>query len=231
MNSPLRPLVAVAAVVFASVSAGVFANPIVEAPAYTPNHGPAGGPTVFHPTLKITNGGSVDFHNVWIWEFLLDWDPSVLAFDPTNLGTTISFGAYNGLLSGAKTYLAGLGSPVTATDNLATATADGYYALRWESDGTTYLDLGAEIDFQGSYTILVGAAPADYLFDFEVNSVSSSIVDKDLNSFSYLDVTQGSRMMIRVDATPTPEPGMVGLLLGGLGAYLGAMRLRRRAGK
>ncbi len=234
MIPPLRSLVAATALVAAFASTSVLAGPLVEAPAYTPNHGLAGGPTVFRPELTITNDGSVGFNNVYLWDFILDWDETVLAFDPA--ASTIAFGAggmhaYSGSLSGVAAHIGTIGVPATANDNSASAAADGYYVLNWESDGTNFLDLGTAINFVGAFRILAGATPGDYLFDFEANGVSSTIIDMNLIDFTYSDVTQGSKMMIKVDApTGIPEPAMVGLLLGGLGAYLGALRLRRRAG-
>jgi hypothetical protein len=226
MNFPVRPLFAAASLVVAFVSTSVLANPIVTAPPYTPNHGVAGD--VVRPQLKITEGTAlddVDFSVVLAWDFLIDWDETVLEFDPTS--STMSFGAgVIRLLSEVETYLESIGT--------VTSTSNSYYMLSWVSDGTI-LDLGTEINFEGSYRILAGAAPSDYLFDFE-EGLASSINDENGNGFTYSDVTDvtqsAPRMMVTVDApTVVPEPGMVGLLLGGLGAYLGAMRLRRRAGQ
>jgi hypothetical protein len=238
MNSHLRPLLTAALLLLASVSTGVFATPLVVAPTYTPNQGLAGGPTVFKPTLRISDdpNDSIDFQSVYIWEFRLDWDETALTFDPYSVYTTISFGesghahAYSGPLSGVANHLAAIGSPVTAMDNLSSAANVGSYILSWESDLSTNLNLGTEINFQGSYTIREGAAPDDYLFSFIANATWSSIMDSDLEEFKYDDVTQqDAPMMITVKApTPAPEPGMAWLLLGGLGA-LAVARQRRRS--
>ncbi len=237
MNSHLRPLFVATMLAAALASTSALADPIVQGPAYAPNSGLAGGATVFHPMLRITDDptDTLDFSTVYLWSFFLDWGDSVLLFDPG--GATISFGAggataYSGALSGVAAYLAGIGSPVTATDNLATAAADGYYALQWESDGSALLDLGSEINFTGSYTIKAGAAPQDALFGFShaVGGTPSEILDMGFNSFTYDTVTSGqSAMKVTVNApTPAPEPGMPLLLLAGLGAYFGAARLRRK---
>jgi len=222
MNSPLRPLFAAAALALALAANPAVAGLLVTG---TPASGTAGSLTVLHPTMQVTTGNTgMDFSKVSFWDFKLDWDETALRFDPG--AAIISFGSYSGTLSNFVGHMQGLGIGSVYTENLATTVGDGYFFLGWDGfSGTAgMIDLGSAIDFSGAFTVLAGAAPGNYEIRFDPGS-DSVLADE---NFVYATYGAASPPMQITVQSAIPEPGVLSLLLGGLGA-LGIAGLRRKA--
>lgn len=248
MNSPIRPLFA--AVLFAAVliAPAAHAALIVTSPTGASVSGQRNDPV--SPSMAVSDNGSgpeVDLANIISWNFRLDWDPAVLML--TEADSYMDFSSQHLALPGLVDYLNNLdGDPFSieavATLNAANGTYDLVFsaAIDFNSPNFDYfvLDLGAGYTFTSGFTI-TGTAPygVTYIgFDNDSGAVplSSSLADASLLSeFLYDDVTDvatpASRMQVNVLAsTPTgvPEPGVLGLLLAGLGV-LGGARMRRES--
>ncbi len=247
MSSQIRPLFA--AVLFAAVLAAPAADAalIVTSPTGTSVSGQRNDPV--SPSMALSDDGSgpeVDLANIISWNFRLNWDPAVLTF--SEAGSFMDFNSLHLSLPDLVDYLNNLdGDPLSIEAVAGLNAANGTYdlgfaaAIDWNSPNLDYfvLDLGAGYTFTTGFTIK-GTAPYGVTYiDFDNDSgaapLMSSLADASLvNEFLYDDVTDvatpASRMQVNVLApTPSgvPEPGVLGLLLGGLGV-LGGARMRRR---
>ncbi len=251
MNSPIRPLFA--AVLFAAVliAPAAHAALIVTSPTGASVSGQRNDPV--SPSMAVSDDGSgpeVDLANIVAWDFRLEWDPAVLML--TEADSYMDFNSQHLSLPDLVDYLNNLdGDPLSIEASAIHNSSIGTYDLRFiaaddqnlnsPNFGNFFvLDLGAGYTFTSGFTI-TGTAPygVTYIgFDNDSGAVplSSSLADASLLSeFLYDDVTDvatpASRMQVNVLAsTPTgvPEPGVLGLLLAGLGV-LGGARMRRES--
>lgn len=220
----MSPLFASAALALALSSTSAVAGLLVTG---TSASGTAGSPTLLQPTIQVTAGDTgLDFAAVSFWDFRLDWDETALNFDPN--AANISFGGYSDTLTAFVGYMQGLGSGGVYANNLSTTVSDGYFVFGWDgSMGTPgTIDLGTALNLSGAFTILAGTPAVDYAITFDPLGVSSFLSDGAvLADYSNADPT----MKITVISPGSiPEPNILNLLLGGLGAYLVAAWLPRK---
>ncbi|MDP2433555.1 MAG: PEP-CTERM sorting domain-containing protein [Pseudomonadota bacterium] len=224
MNSHLRPFIAMATLAVALSSTNADAGLVVTG---TTGFGEAGNPAVPNPTMQVTAGDSgVDFSAVVLWDFRLDWDETALTFDPN--ASTISFGSYSDSLANFVSYMYGYGFGTVYDENLATTVGDGYFVFGWDgffgTPGT--VDLGSALNFSGAFSILPGTPTGDYAIRFDPNG-PTSVLASDFGFGDYGAATPPMQVTVTAPAA-IPEPGSLGLLLGGLGAFLGLAALRRK---
>lgn len=233
MNSPIRPLFA--AVLFAAVLAApaALSAPIVTATQVTANPGDT---VTVSMTVKDDGSTGFNMNEIATWDFRLRWDDTVLGdLLATSTMDIVNVGSMD--MAGLATYLGGVGTVLhDGKENFGTE--DGTYYLSWSTDFISpYPDFDDGIDngftFNAMFNVSGGAAPGDYYLDFlsKDGFLISSLADSNFfPADDYGDVTTGGRMKVTVNAppTPAPEPGVLGLLLAGLGV-LGGARMRRRS--
>ncbi len=224
MNTLVPPLFAATVLAFAFSAPSAFAGLLVTG---TSASGTAGSAAVLHPTMQVAAGDTgLNFGAVSFWDFRLDWDETSLAFNPN--AAIISFDSYSDTLSNFVVYMQGLSIGSVYMENLATTESDGYFVFGWDGSlGTTgTVDLGAAINFSSAFTILAGTPTGDYAITFDPLGAGSFLSD----GLALADYSLASPpMQITVtQAVSVPEPGMLGLLLGGLSAFLAAAILHRK---
>jgi hypothetical protein len=229
MNSRLSPVLSVTVLALALCSVDARAD-LMVAVTGTNATGVLGGAPV-KPTFTINTLGSsaADAGNVGGWDFDLTWDPSALDFDPTNSSIHVN-GAAEQSLPDFLTYLESiyLGPVPDVTVNQGA----GFYSFSWLDNSPSFdhpLAIGVLTDsvvFTGVFTIKSGLAENAQT----VISVDGSqfVDDTTLQPTPYTMTAPDTMRVTRAPKpTPAPEPGVLGLLLGGLGV-LGAARRRRK---
>lgn len=234
MNSRTTLLFAALAFAAALQAPVAHAIPIVSADQITVN--PGDTVTV---SMTVSDDGSSGFNmnEIATWDFRLRWNHTALG---ALLGTsTMNMdGAASMDMAALATHLDAAGN-VLHNGKEGSGTVDGSYYLSWASDFVNpYLDFDNGVGnngftFNAMFAVSGTAAAGEYVIDFfsKDGSVRSSMGDSGfISTFEYDDVTSpNQRMRVTVNApAPAPEPGVLALLVGGLGV-LGAARLRRRA--
>ena len=223
MNSPLRPLFAAAALAMALHAPGSLAGLMVSVtPASV-----VGNSVSF--TLSVLDDGvapEVTLSAIEAWDFKLVWGAAPLTLNKANSKFVIGGNTYNGF-SGLFAGLFG-GANFSETNGVD----PDFYTFSW-SDLINFstLNLVDGFVFQAVFDIDAGAAPGTYGINFGEDAVPSGLSsDFGANQFTYPNASAQRNPTVQVvlNANPAPEPGMLGLLAGGLGA-LAAMRLRRRS--
>ena len=201
------------------------------------------GQTVY-PTYTIntfTEAASspvIDVTNISGWDFELNWDAAALEFKPD--ASRITVNGIDRSLADFLLYLEALDASSTddVTEN-ATSLATGFYSFSWldmnlllGQPPADLLNIGSStssILFRAAFEIESDALPGTYDITFGTTPNPSKLVDINLDEASYPPDSTPMRVTVRsvTPPTPAPEPGMLGLLLGGMVAYLGAVRLRR----
>lgn len=230
MNSRMTPLFAALALAAALQVPVAQAAPIVTATQVTANPGDT---VTVSMTVKDDGLTGFNMNEIATWDFRLRWDHAILGdllgsstMDIVNVGSMD--------MAALATYLGGVGA-VLHNDKEGGTEAGTYY-LSWSTDFISpYLDFDDGIDngftFNAMFNVSGSAAPGDYVLDFL--SKDGTLVSSLADSFffptdDYGDVTTGGQMKVAVNAppAPAPEPGMLALLLGGIGA-LGLARRRK----
>jgi hypothetical protein len=236
MNSRLTSLFAALALAAALQAPVALSAPIVTATQVTANPGDTVTVSMTVKDDGSDNGGFgvINMNEIGAWDFRLRWDHTVLG---DLLGTStmdiVNVGSMD--MAALATYLGGVGT-VLHNDKEGFGTEDGTYYLSWSTDFlSAYPDFDDGTDngftFNAMFDVSGIAAAGDYYLDFlsKDGSLMSSLADSGfILTDDYGDVTQGARMTVTVNAppTPAPEPGMLALLLGGIGA-LGLARRRK----
>lgn len=235
MNSHLRPLFAAAALATALFTPSAFATPVVIG---TPDSGSPGDPISVFVTVSDDGSTGFNMNNIWTLDFRLRWDHAALGDLLSTSTMSIDGGAAMNLAALAA-YLDAAGDvnyhgeqddgagPTGFYDGV-----DGTYYLSWSNDfmAASGLDFGSGFTFNAKFNIQPGAG-GNYAIDFVSKNGTqvSSLGDDSFGAvlFDYTAVTDPTRPMQVNVPIPAPEPGILALLVGGLGA-LGAARLRRR---
>ena len=177
-----------------------------------------GGPPV-KPTFAIDTTNMAFANNVGGWDFRMSWDKAALDFDPDQ--STISI---NGA-SPAPFLTDFLADLELNPDYLVLSNSGaGTYDFSW-LDGSFSTPLVIDsVTFTGAFQIKSGALPGVYEIGLS-NSKGVSMFCDDADPLNCDDYsTAGFSVTVN---RAIPEPGMLGLLLGGMLAYLAAVRLRR----
>lgn len=232
MNSRITSLFAALALAAALQAPAAHAAPIVTATQVTAN--PGDTVTV---SMTVSDDGTSGFNmnEIATWDFRLRWDHTVLG---DLLGTStmdmVGVGAMD--MAALGTYLVGAGTVLN--NGKEGGTVDGSYYLSWLDISATYLDFDDGTNngftFNAMFNVSGSAAAGDYVLDFlsKDGFLMASLADSAFfPTNDYGDVTQGGQMKVTVNTppappAPAPEPGMLGLLLGGIGA-LGFARRRK----
>lgn len=236
MNRYLRSLFA-AALVSAFFANNAVAAPIVTGTSYTGAPG-----SIASVSLTVSDDGTDDgsgvfnMNNIMTWDFRLRWDHTALGDLLPTSTMSIGGGAAVSLADLVTNTLdpAGIISNGEQGDGMG-GTIDGTYYLSWFDPSFVGLDFGSGFTFNAQFEIQPGSENAlPYVIDFvsDDGSFLSSLGDDSFAvPFSYADVTSGNKMMVNVPVTvtpptPAPEPGILILLLGGVGALVAARRRR-----
>jgi len=237
MNSRITSLFAALALAAALQAPAAQATAIVSATQVTAN--PGDTVTV---SMTVTDDGTSGFNmnEIATWDFRLRWDHTALG-ELLGTSTMNIVGAASMDMAALETYLDAAGD-VLHNGKENSGAENGTYYLSWLYDvlavTPTYLDFDNGtingFTFNAMFNVSGSAAPGYYVLDFlpkdgNVNS-PSTLADSSFSTLDYGDVTQGGQMKVTVNApgpTPAPEPGVLALLIGGLGV-LGAARLRRK---
>jgi hypothetical protein len=192
------------------------------------------GQTVY-PTYTIdtfTEAASspvIDVTQIGVWDFELNWDAAALEFKPDASRITVNeidrslteFLAYLEALDPDDSVWNPVWNPILTS---------GFYRFAWADlsfDPDKQLNIGSStssILFTAAFEIESEAVPGtSYDITFGTGLTRSMFVDINEVKASY----PSELTPMRVTVQPIPEPGMLGLLLGGMVAYLGAVRLRR----
>lgn len=226
MNSPLRPLFAAAVLATTLYAPGALAALIVSGSTETAT---IGAVTSVNPHLNVLNDGlsasEVTLSAIETWDFKLVWG-APLTLNKANSTFKIGATTYNGFSDLFANFFGGANydePPVGA----------GEYRFNW-ADTTNFstLDLANGFEFVAAFDIDSGAAAGSYDITFGPVGLESALTaDTGAMEFPYSNVSSGQnpmRVILNAAASvPVPEPGVLGLLLGGLGV-MGAARLRRR---
>lgn len=234
MISRISPLFAALVFSAALQAPAAHAGAIVTATQVTANPGDT---VTVSMTVRDDGLSGFNMNEIATWDFRLRWDHTALG---DLLGTStmdiVNVGSMD--MAALATYLGGLGT-VIHNDKENFGAVDGSYYLSWSSDFVSpYPDFDDGTNngftFNAMFAVSGTAAAGDYVLDFvsKDGSQISSLADSSfLMTLDYSDVNpQTPQMKVTVNATqpqPAPEPGMLGLLLAGIGA-LGAARLRRK---
>jgi hypothetical protein len=197
------------------------------------------GQTVYPTyTIDTSNSPGIDVNQISGWDFELNWDPAALEFIPASSTIKVN-NVFDGTLTGFLAYLEALDTDFDpfedVTKNLDQAS--GVYRFSWldmSLDTAKLLNIGSSassILFTAAFEIESGAVigtPYNITFGTDPNQSKLESVDSQstLNQAPY-ESASPAMSVTRRPPTPAPEPGMLGLLLGGMVAYMGAVRLRR----
>lgn len=233
MISRISPLFAALVFSAALQAPAAHATLMVSATQETANPGDT---VTVSMTVKDDGLSGFNMNEIATWDFRLRWDHTILG-DLLGTSTMNIVGAASMDMAALATYLGGVGT-VLHDGKEGAGTVDGSYYLSWSTDFVSpYLDFDDGTDngftFNAMFNVSGSAAPGDYYLDFlpkdgNVNS-PSTLADSSFSQLDYSDVSSApaGRMTVTVNApTPAPEPGMLGLLLAGIGA-LGAARRRK----
>ncbi len=185
-------------------------------------------------TIDTSNSPGIDVTQISGWDFELNWNAAALEFNPAASSIKVN-NVFDGTLPGFLAYLEALDTnfdPVEdVTKNLDQAS--GFYRFSWldmSLDPAKLLDIGSSassILFTAAFEIESGAViGTPYNITFGTDPNPSKLADFNLNEAPY-ESASPAMSVTRRSPTPAPEPGMLGLLLGGMLAYLAAVRLRR----
>ena len=195
------------------------------------------GETVY-PTYRIDTSTEavIDVTQIGVWDFELNWNAAALEFKPDASSIRV-----NGIDRSLTEFLAYLEALDPDPDPFKDVTknldqSSGFYRFAWVDlsyESAKQLDIGlgaSSILFTAAFEIESGAVPGtSYNITFGTAPTRSMFEDINQVKASYPSELTPMRVTVRsvTPPTPTPEPGMLGLLLGGMLAYLGAVRLRR----
>jgi len=227
MNSHLRPLFAAAVLATTLYAPGALAALIVSGSTETAT---IGAVSSVNPHLNVLNDGltlaEVTLSAIETWDFSLVWGAAPLTLNKANSTFKIGATTYNGFSDLFANFFGG-------ANYAEPAVGAGEYRFNWaDSTNFTTLDLANGFEFTAAFDIASGAAAGSYDITFGPVGLESALTsDVGSKEFKYSNVSTGQnpmRVILNAPApTPAPEPGILALLLGGLGA-LGAARLRRR---
>jgi hypothetical protein len=239
MSSYTKPLFSAAILAIGLSVTGANAGILVKG---TNADGVFGGLPV-KPTFTIDTSDSpeIDVSRIAGLDFELNWDATALTFIPGDSNIKVNGNDY--ALSAFLNYLEGLDT-ANSDDvvEMPFEPANGVYRFSWtdisylNSDPNFVphlLDIGTSIEsiiFTGAFRIEDSAEIDEpYEITFGTDPNQYKLEDFDLDDFYYSKASPPMSVTRRSDTppTPAPEPGMLGLLLGGMVAYLGAVRLRR----
>ena len=184
-------------------------------------------------TIDTSNSPGIDVTQISGWDFELNWEAAALEFKPDASSITV-----NGIDRSLTDFLAYLEALDTDLDPFEDVTknldqASGFYRFSWLDMSLVpakLLDIGSSassILFTAAFEIESGAViGTPYNITFGTDPNPSKLADFNLNEAPY-EPASPAMSVTRRPPTPAPEPGMLGLLLGGMLAYLAAVRLRR----
>jgi hypothetical protein len=205
------------------------------------------GQTVY-PTYTIdtfteaVSSPVIDVKQISGWDFELNWNPAALEFKPA--GSSITVNGINRSLTNFLLYLEALDpddpdwNPISNVDDGETDLTKGKYRFSWfdqSDDPSKLLDIGSStssILFTAAFEITSEAViGTSYDVNFGLDLKRSKLLSWDVSQTYLIHAPyplDSTDMQVTVKGpTPTPEPGMLVLLLGGMASYLGAVRLRR----
>jgi hypothetical protein len=239
MNSHSHPLFAAAVLAIGLSVTGANAGILVSGTNAVGVLGQTVYPTYTIDTFtEATLQPVIDVTQIGVWDFELNWDAAALEFKPADSRITV-----NGTDRSLTDFLVYLEALDTVFDPIEEVSenliqSSGFYRFSWADmslDPLKQLDIGSSassILFTAAFEIESGAdIGTPYNITFGTGPNQSKLVSVDsqstLNQAPYESASPAMSVTRRLP-TPTPEPGMLGLLLGGMVAYLGAVRLRRR---
>lgn len=224
MSSHLRPVFAAAVLASTLYTPGALAALIVSGSTETATIGTV---ATVNPYLHVLDDGAtpaeVTLSAIETWDFKLIWGAAPLTLNKANSTFKIGATTYNGFSDLFANFLGG-------ANYVEPAAGVGEYTFSWaDYVNFTTLDLANGFEFVAAFDINSGASAGVYDITFGPVGLESALTsDLGGKGFVYSTVTSGQNpMRVVLNApTPAPEPGVLGLLLGGLGV-LGATRLRR----
>jgi hypothetical protein len=215
MSSYAKPLFSAAILVMGLSVTGANAGILVSG---TNADGVFGGLPV-KPTFTIDTTNMAFANNVGGWDFRMSWDEAALDFAPAESTISINGASPAPFLTG---FLADLeqNSDYFVHSN----SGAGTYDFSWLDLSTSTPLVINSVTFSGAFQIKSGALPRVYEIGLS-NSKGVSMFCDDADPLNCDDYsTAGFSVTVN---RAIPEPGMLGLLLGGMVAYMGAVRLRR----
>lgn len=221
MNFQLRPLFAAAAFVTALYAPGALASLIVSGTTATAT---IGMDNSVNPAMSVLDDGlsspEVTLSAIESWDFKLDWGSAPLTLDKANSKFKIGSTTYNGLPDLFTNFFGGA--------NYSEMSGTGFYTFSWAdiTNFTEMINLAGGFEFIADFDIGSGATAGTYPILFSDFGVAASLSsDGGANQFEYS--RDPSPMQVVLKEQSVPEPGILVLLVGGLGA-LGVTRLLRR---
>jgi hypothetical protein len=234
MSSYAKPLFSAAILVMGLSVTGANAGILVSGTNAVGVLGQTVNPTY---TIDTSNSPGIDVTQISGWDFELNWEAAALEFKPD--ASSITVNGIDRSLTDFLAYLEALDTDLYSFEDVTKNLdqASGFYRFSWldmSFDTAKLLDIGSStssILFTAAFEIESGAViGTQYNITFGADPNQSKLVSVDSQStFNEAPYESASPAMsvTRRSPTPAPEPGMLGLLLGGMLAYLGAVRLRR----